>query len=520
MFRRRDDNAHIFLGKLLLVASCIGAISANAGTATGPVITNASKLKSGGVVLAWTSETNAFTNVFFNIQGTTNLNSGFLTLSLPISENASLVYTDTVLSASGAAFYRVAESNAYTALNQPGAFTAFAATNINGLNPAGCGGAVFDGRFVYFVPFQGGGGYHGRVLRLDTQSNFTNVGSWTCYDAGSTGGYATQGYEGGVFDGRYVYFSPAVAYPTNAQAGKVLRLDTTGNFLSPTNWSAFNTISINGLPSYGFQGAVFDGRYVYFVPHVNTNWSSVALRYDTRANFTDTNSWQAYDAGNTSGLNTRGFSGGVFDGRYVYFSPTLNGAPDGIVLRFDTHGGFTNSGSWQAFDASATAGLSAVDYKGALFDGHYVYFIPNLTFNTTALRYDTASTFTNSVSWSAFNATNLNGLFTQGYDAGVSDGRFIYFVPYHDTSTGNVWHARLTRYDTQGNFTNAASWSAFDAGGTSGLPSQGYEGAVSDGRYIYFAPYHNTNDYSGVVLRFDAHLPRSVPATVSGGSNL
>jgi hypothetical protein len=49
--------------------------------------------------------------------------------------------------------------------------------------------------------------------------------------------------------------------------------------------------------------------------------------------------------------------------------------------------------------------------------------------------------------------------------------------------------------------------------------TRGYQGAVSDGRYIYFAPFFNGAGYSGNVLRFDAKLPRAVPATVSGGSN-
>jgi hypothetical protein len=59
-----------------------------------------------------------------------------------------------------------------------------------------------------------------------------------------------------------------------------------------------------------------------------------------------------------------------------------------------------------------------------------------------------------------------------------------------------------------------------DAGNTSGLTTQGYVGAISDGRYIYFAPYYNGNEISGNVLRFDARLPRGIPPTVSGGSNL
>jgi len=77
----------------------------------------------------------------------------------------------------------------------------------------------------------------------------------------------------------------------------------------------------------------------------------------------------------------------------------------------------------------------------------------------------------------------------------------------------------VLRFDTTGTFTSSGSWSAFDAANTDGLNTTGYAGAVLDGRYIYFAPIHNSAGASGIVLRFDAKLPRAVPATVSGGSN-
>jgi len=60
----------------------------------------------------------------------------------------------------------------------------------------------------------------------------------------------------------------------------------------------------------------------------------------------------------------------------------------------------------------------------------------------------------------------------------------------------------------------------FDAGTTGGLNTQGYVGAIFDGRYVYFSPYRNTNDFHANVLRFDARLPRLIPSTVTGGSNL
>jgi hypothetical protein len=57
----------------------------------------------------------------------------------------------------------------------------------------------------------------------------------------------------------------------------ILRVDTTRAFDQPTSWSAFDgkTVHPKGL---GFRGAVFDGRYVYFVPKSQ----SVVLRFEAR----------------------------------------------------------------------------------------------------------------------------------------------------------------------------------------------------------------------------------------------
>lgn len=507
------------LAQWFVSAAALAVVTGPANAADPPLaIINFLHSGPGSTVLRWTAETNAFTNLFFTVEGTTTFATNFAALSGPVPETALLAFTDTVLSSSQKAFYRVVAPPAYTALNQPGAFAAYAATNVGGLNTAGYSGAIFDGRYVYFVPFQNGG-YHGRVLRYDTQGCFTNLGSWAAYDAATTGAGEAVGYTGGVFDGRYVYFSPQ----DNATAahGRVLRFDTQSAFTNAASWALYDAGATGGLDTTGFQGAIFDGRFVYFVPHYNNTppfWNGIVVRYDTHGSFTNAASWQAYDAGNTGGLPAKGYSSGVFDGRFVYFAPTFNGAPSGIALRYDSQGPFTNSASWQAYDASGTGGQGAVDYKGALFDGRYVYFLPNLTTTTAMLRYDTQGGFTNSGSWAAYSATNTSGLPTQGYDGGVFDGRYVCLVPYHDNNS--VWHGLVMRYDTRGGFTNSASWQAADAGGISGLATQGYVGAVSDGRYIYFAPYYNTNDFSGNVLRFDARLPRAIPPTVTGGSNL
>jgi hypothetical protein len=464
-------------------------------------------------VISWTAETNSFTNVFFDVLRSTNLGSSF-TLLTNVSENSPLVYTDSV--SAEAAFYRIAQSNAFTPLTQPGAFTAFDAGSTSGLNTKGYLGAMFDGRYVYFVPYYNGA-YHGRVLRYDTQTGFQSAPSWSAFDAGNIDGLSTVGYVGGVFDGRYIYFAPN--FNGAARHGTVLRYDTQGAFSTSSSWQAYDAGSTSGLNTRGYRGAVFDGRYVYFVPNNNGVYHGLVLRYDTLVSFTNASSWSAFDAGSTDGLLTRGYVGGVFDGRYIYFVPSYNGtANSGIVLRYDTQLGFTNASSWHAYDAGNTSGLNTKGYCGAVFDGRYVYFVPyynGVSFHGLVLRYDTQGSFSNGPSWLVFDAGNTDGLQARVYCGGVFDGRYICFVP----SSFETGHGIVLRYDTQTAFTTSSSWHAYDAGNTSGLNTKGFTGAVMDGRYIYFAPFINGTEYSGNVLRFDAKLPRAVPATVKGGSN-
>jgi len=189
-------------------------------------------------------------------------------------------------------------------------------------------GGVFDGRFIYFVPIYDGTATHGRVLRLDTQSDFSQAASWRAYDAGNSGIPNTKGFKGGVFDGRYVYFIPYVG------SGRVLRFDTQGEFANSASWSAFDA-AFNVGGAAGFMGGAFDGRYVWFTPYNNNGPSGRVLRYDTQGTFANAASWQAYDAGNTGGLGAKGFQGALFDGRYVYFVPYRNINFSGVVLRFD-----------------------------------------------------------------------------------------------------------------------------------------------------------------------------------------
>jgi len=189
------------------------------------------------------------------------------------------------------------------------------------------------------------------VVRYDTRGAFDDVKSWEKYDA------KPHGYElsvGAVFDGTYLYFC-AYGY------AKIIRFDTRRGFTDSASWQTYDADHTDGLRTTGFDGGFFDGRFVYFQPfYVNVGpgkrdnkFHSHYLRYDPCKAFDDPKAWQGIDASKTEGLHSVGYNAGAFDGRYFYAAPWQQGPkPDGsgeiithsIVLRTDTvgeHGTFS-----------------------------------------------------------------------------------------------------------------------------------------------------------------------------------
>lgn len=394
-------------------------------------------------------------------------------------------------------------AKAGAAFKKASAWSAFNAGSVDGLSTKGYFGEVFDGRYVYFVPCRERE-FHGRMLRYDTKGEFKAASSWAAYDAGNTDGLTTLGYAGGVYDGRYVYYVPFST--SKFRHGRVLRYDPKGDFKDASSWSAYDAGFTDRLHTKGYTGGVTDGRYLYFAPFGYTPFGhGRVLRYDTQGGFKKASSWSGYDAGSTDGLNTRGYYGLAFDGRYVYFVPFHDGKSfHGRMLRYDTKGEFKAETSWTAYDAGGTGGLDTRGYKMAVFDGRYVFFIPFRSgefCHCHVLRYDTKGEFKAASSWTAYDAGSTDGLTTKGYVGAAFDKRFLYLVPYSGDEMN--FHGAVLRYDSAGDFKAASSWSAYDAGATDGLRTRGYKGEAFDGRYIYFAPYHNGSSFHGAVLRFD-----------------
>jgi hypothetical protein len=149
----------------------------------------------------------------------------------------------------------------------------------SGINTArGFGGAVYDGRYVYFVPFFDAGAYQSTAIRYDTKGSFTEVGSWDSFTIASSVASKAVGFLGGAFDGRYVYFAPnrqndAPTYNTTA-----VRFDTTAaKFSDSSAWTTFDLSTLTS-PIGGFEGVIFDGEHVFFIPRE----LNVMLRFDAR----------------------------------------------------------------------------------------------------------------------------------------------------------------------------------------------------------------------------------------------
>lgn len=100
------------------------------------------------------------------------------------------------------------------------------------------------------------------------------------------------------------------------------------------NWTVYD-VSVVDAGVIGLAAGVFDGRYIYLIPYYSGSFHGHVARYDTQATFDSSGSWDVYDV-TAVDSNAKGFYGGVFDGRYLYLVPHNNGGYHGHVAQFDT----------------------------------------------------------------------------------------------------------------------------------------------------------------------------------------
>lgn len=359
-------------------------------------------------------------------------------------------------------------------------------------------GLAFDGRYVYFVPYDPNT-RSGLVARYDQTLPFASGASWATFDLGTLDPLA-KGFIGSAFDGKYVYFTPF--QDGTGYGSRIARLDTTANFSSAQAWTIFDATSVSP-DCKGFAGSVFDGRYIYFMPYFNSAYDGLVTRYDTKASFTAPASWTTHDllAQNSNAL---GFVSGTFDGRYLYLAPSF--APTATFVRFDTTASFSDDKSWAFYDIK-TLDPNARQFTGAVFDGRYVYYPPSNSVAGVVARFDSTKSFTDNGSWSTFDLATVDPA-AKSYIGAVFDGRYVTLIP----SGRGLPHGNVARYDTQAAFAVKASWQTFDLT-TVNIKAVGFYGGGFDGRHIYMANFFDGVGGNGMVLRFDAKSPPSIPPT-------
>jgi hypothetical protein len=374
--------------------------------------------------------------------------------------------------------------------------TAAEAGDLRGPGP-GNGGA-FDGRYVYFAGTT--------TVRFDTTGDFSADASWASFDLTSIDPNLSD-TTGAVYDGRYVYI---VGGPSDqVQYGVIYRYDPEAPFGVATSWTTFDVRSISA-GAYGFCGAVFDGRFIEFVPFRHqTGVSGISARLDTTADFTAPAAWSTFNLA-TLGPDVAAYCGGVFDGRYVYYVPDIfigdaGGVQSGLVARYDTTSAFGSSASWATFDTTSVNPNAAFFRTGA-FDGRFAYFLPSgnsdAPLGTTVARLDTQGTFTDAAAWSTFDTTSVSPN-SSGFGGSAYDGRFLYFT---GQSNPPATDGPVFTLDTQAPFSSLSSWNALDTA-TDGLGAN-FGSAVFDGQFVYFA--------SRPAVRFHAHSPEALPAGYTG----
>jgi hypothetical protein len=331
-------------------------------------------------------------------------------------------------------------------------------------------GATFDGRYMYFAPI-GWGGFTS-ATRYDTQGPFNELSSWQSFDT-TTVDSNSPAYNGAVFDGRFVYLVPRASTP--------IRYDTQGVFTVASAWTSFDLSTVWSNAGYG--GGTFDGRYIYY----RGGPGFAIARYDTVAAFTDAGAWSQAPSTNVpiEGVGT------VYDGRYIYCPPGNAQGNTRFTARHDTQSSFGDPSSWTTFDLALLEG-NIPNFNGAAFDGRYVYFVPN---GNVIARYDTQAAFDGVSAWAVFDTAAM-GASVGDFQTAIFDGRYMYFVP--------SWKI-LVRYDTQANFADATSWSALDMYASN--LGDGFSGGAFDGEYVYI-----TVSFGGSIVRFDAKTPRSMPS--------
>ena len=192
-------------------------------------------------------------------------------------------------------------------------------------------GAAYDGKKIYYAPWQDDDQEGSSILRYDTEQSFFAKSAWNLLPI------PYVGYSGAGFNGTHVVFAPCwcAAYPGDIESSKIMFLNVN------TQEVSFSTLD------YGaYNGVVEANDALYLVADTDKN--------GVRSDFIEvTNLIKTFSPTIAKG----GYWGGTFDGQYVYFTPYDNpslGKRNGEFLRYDTAKPFEDDASWESISFAVT----------------------------------------------------------------------------------------------------------------------------------------------------------------------
>ena len=193
-------------------------------------------------------------------------------------------------------------------------------------------GAAYDGKKIYYAPWEDDDQEGSSILRYDTEQSFFAKSAWDFLPI------PYLGYSGAGFNGTHVVFAPCwcSAYPSESiESSKIMFLNV------DTQEVSFSTLD------YGaYNGVVEADDALYLVADTTKN--------GVRSDFIEvTNSIKTFSPTIAKG----GYWGGIFDGQYVYFAPYDNPSLEqrnGEFLRYDTAKPFEDDASWESISFAVT----------------------------------------------------------------------------------------------------------------------------------------------------------------------
>ncbi len=203
-------------------------------------------------------------------------------------------------------------------------------------------GAAFDGKKIYYAPWESDDQDGTSIMIYDTEKPFLEKSSWDFISI------PYIGYSGAGFNGTHVVFAPCycITHSNTSESGRImfLNVNTQEITYSTSDHDAYN-------------GVIEAGNTLYLVADINQN--------GIRSDFVEiTNSIKRF----SPSIATGGYWGGVFDGQYVYYSPydeiTLK-KKNSEFLRYDTSKPFDNNASWK------TVSFLLTDFKPYTFGQPY-----------------------------------------------------------------------------------------------------------------------------------------------------